>query len=52
MVEALKAESRSIREEMNRLRETWDRSIRITWALGIANFVSLAAILAKGFGWL
>jgi hypothetical protein len=50
-VEALKPESRPISEEMNRVLETWDRSIRITWLLGIANFVSLAAILAKGFGW-
>jgi hypothetical protein len=52
MVETFKPESQSIREEMNRLRETWDRSIRITWVLLIANFVSLAVLLAIGFSWL
>ena len=52
MVDALKPESRTAREEMDRLCETWDRSIRITWALLAVNLASLTTLLAIGFGWL
>ena len=50
--DALKREMHALREEVIRLSETWDRSIRITWALLAANFLSFAVVVAIGFGWL
>jgi hypothetical protein len=48
----LKDDLDSWREEAERFRQSWKRAIRITWALLIWNFVSLATLLAVGFGWL
>jgi hypothetical protein len=52
MLDALKPESRSLREEVVRLGESWDRSIRVTWVLLVVSFLSLVVLLARGFGWL
>jgi hypothetical protein len=52
MVDAPKSEFRALREATDRLCESWDRSIRITWALLAVNFLGLMVLLAKGFGWL
>jgi hypothetical protein len=48
----IKADGRSMRQEIAHLRDRVEADFRITWAGIMALGLGLAGLMAKGFGWL